>query len=327
MRIVVTGAGGFVGSALVARLVEEGRIHEGGPAVSGILAVDALPLAAMSDKVETVIGDLGDPAVLDRIFDRHVDVLFHLAAVPGGAAERDYAAGWAANGTAVFSLLDRLAAQASPARLVFASTIAVFGVPLPTDKVDDDTLPLPTMSYGAQKLIAETLIADHARRGRIDGVSVRLPGIVARPRQAGGHLSAYLSNVLHALAADEAFECPVSRGSTSWFMSRERCVDNLLHAAALPADSLGARRAFNLPALHLSMDQLIDGLAAQFGAKVRERVTYSPNEALAAQFGSYPPLHTPIADRLGFRHDGTAADLVARALGLSDGRTVQGAAT
>jgi nucleoside-diphosphate-sugar epimerase len=322
MRIVVTGAGGYVGAALVARLAKAGGLVAGGPPLSRLLAVDALPIAATSEKIEAMTGDLGDPAVLDRIFGHHVDVLFHLAAVPGGAAERDHAAGWAANGTAVFSLLDRLAAQARPARLVFASTIAVFGVPLPNDEVDDETLPLPTMSYGAQKLIAETLIADHARRRMIDGVSVRLPGIVARPRQAGGHLSAYLSNVFHALAAGEAFECPVSRGSASWFMSRERCVDNLLHAASLPAASLGARRAFNLPALHLSMDQLIDGLAAHFGAKVRDRVAYSPNEALEAQFGSYPPLRTPIADRLGFRHDGTAADLVARALGLSDGRIV-----
>ena len=329
MRIVVTGAGGFVGSALVERLETAGLPGREEP-VAEVVAVDALApsatgSAAGQGAVRGVTGDLADPALLDRIFERDVDVLFHLAAVPGGAAERNYAAGWAANGAAMISLFDRVAAQARPARLVFASTIGVFGVPLPTDRVDDETLPLPTMSYGAQKLMAETLLTDHARRGTIDGIALRLPGIVARPRLAGGHLSAYLSNIFHALAAGEDFECPVSRASTSWFMSRERCVDNLLHAAGLPFESLGARRAFNLPALRLSMDEVIDGLAAHFGEAIRGRVSYAPNPGLEVQFGSYPALYTPIADRLGFRHDGTAADLAARALGLAAGRSVHGA--
>jgi nucleoside-diphosphate-sugar epimerase len=191
----------------------------------------------------------------------------------------------------------------------------VFGVPLPLDRVDDETLPVPSMSYGAQKLIGETLLADFARRGLIDGISVRLPGIVARPRQRGGHLSAYMSNIFHALAAGEAFSCPVSAGATSWFMSRERIVDNLIHAAGLPTEALG-RRTFNLPALRLSMMELIDGIGAALGRSVSHLVSFAPDVALEAQFGAYPPLFTPIADALGFAHDGDAASLVRRALDL-----------
>jgi nucleoside-diphosphate-sugar epimerase len=242
-------------------------------------------------------------------------VLFHLAAVPGGAAAANYRLGWNVNVEAVVGLFELLAGQKQPARVVFSSSIGVFGVPLPADKVDDETLPIPTMSYGAQKLIGETLLADFARRGLIDGISVRLPGIVARPRQAGGHLSAYMSNIFHALAAGEAFSCPVSAGATSWFMSRERVVDNLIHAAALPADAIG-RRTFNLPALRLSTAELVDGIGTALGRNVGHLVSFAPNNALEAQFGAYPPLFTPIADALGFAHDGDAVSLVRRALDL-----------
>mgnify|MGYP000138488123 CR=1 FL=1 len=221
----------------------------------------------------------------------------------------------------MFGLLDLLSRQKEPARLVFASSIAVFGVPLPRDKVDDETLPLPTLAYGAHKLVAETLIADHARRGLIDGIALRLPGIVARPRRPGGHHSAYMSDIFTALAEGEDFICPVSPGSTSWLMSRERCIDNLLHAATLSSERLSGRRAFTLPALRLSMGEIADALAARFGDGVRERLSFAPDAAIEAQYGAYPPLFTPIADGLGFRHDGDARSLVVRALGIPKPQT------
>jgi nucleoside-diphosphate-sugar epimerase len=314
LRIVITGAGGFVGAALVERLVALGEMD--GRAIAEIAAVDARLPENLPPNVTRLAGNLADPAFISAICATPVDILFHLAAIPGGAAAQDYQLGWSVNVDAVVGLFATLAAQKTPARLVFSSSIGVYGVPLPTDKVDDDTLPLPTMSYGSQKLIGEILLADYVRRGLINGVSVRLPGIVARPRQVGGHLSAYMSNIFHALAAGEAFTCPVSPQATSWFMSRARCVDNLLHAASLRQSDL-ERACFNLPALRLSMEELVEGLAEKFGSHVRSLVTYEPNAVLEAQFGAYPPLHTPLADGLGFRHDGDAASLVTRALALS----------
>jgi D-erythronate 2-dehydrogenase len=314
LRIVITGAGGFVGAALVERLGALGEMNS--RAITEIVAVDARLPENLPPNVTRLAGNLADPAFIAAICATPVDILFHLAAIPGGAAAQDYQLGWSVNVDAVVGLFATLAAQKTPARLVFSSSIGVYGVPLPTDKVDDDTLPLPTMSYGSQKLIGEILLADYVRRGLINGVSVRLPGIVARPRQVGGHLSAYMSNIFHALAAGEAFTCPVSPQATSWFMSRARCVDNLLHAASLRQSDL-ERACFNLPALRLSMEELVEGLAEKFGSHVRSLVTYEPNAALEAQFGAYPPLHTPLADGLGFRHDGDAASLVTRALALS----------
>jgi nucleoside-diphosphate-sugar epimerase len=322
VRLAVTGAGGFVGSALVERLAAAGRLPSG--AIDEIVAVDAR-LPAFAGKVRPLIGDLTDSEFRAAFLSEPFDVVFHLAAVPGGAAAANYRLGWTANVEAVVGLFELLAGQKKPARAVFSSSIGVFGVPLPADKVDDETLPIPTMSYGAQKLIGETLLADYARRGLIDGISLRLPGIVARPWQVGGHLSAYMSNIFHALAAGEAFTCPVSAAATSWFMSRERVVDNLIHAAALPSERFG-RRIFNLPALRLSMAELVEGIGAAIGGDVRRLVTFAPDAALEAQFGAYPPLLTPIADALGFNHDGDAASLVRRALGLHDAAAARGAA-
>jgi nucleoside-diphosphate-sugar epimerase len=310
MRIGVTGAGGFVGEALVARLAE---IHRN---AARIVAIDATLPSRLPDGVERAEGDICDPGFLGEICARPFDIFFHLAAVPGGVAERDNALARRVNVEASTALLDRLAAQPKPARLVFASSIGVFGTPLPKTAVDDATLPLPTMSYGAQKLIGEILVSDFARRGLVDGLAPRLPGILARPRSKGGHLSAYMSDILHALRAGETFVCPVAENATSWFMSRATCVDNLLHAAQLPRENLTQRRAFNLPALHLAMHDLVNAAAVHFGDRVHQLVTYEPNAALQAQFGSYPPLLTPIADGLGFRHDGDATSLVANALEL-----------
>jgi len=316
VRIAVTGAGGFVGTGLVARLAQDG-LH-GKPA--RLVAVDARLPDSLPRSAQRAEGDLCDPAFTGKLFAEPFDAFFHLAAVPGGAAERDYRLGWKVNIEATVAILDALAAQPAPARLVFASSIAVFGAPLPKTGVDDETLPLPSMSYGTQKLMIEALIADFARRGAVDGIAVRLPGILARPRVKGGHLSAYMSDILHALRAGEPFTCPVSEDAPSWFMSRRRCVENLIHAASLPADAIGTRRAFNLPALRLTMGELVNGAAAHFGAGVRSLVSYAPDAALQAQFGSYPPLSTAIADRLGFRHDGDAKTLVAAALELEADR-------
>lgn len=314
MRIGITGATGFVGNGLVAELLRRGRLATDGPPIRSLVAIDLKVPESTDPRLQPLSGDLTDPAVRTRLFAEPFDVFFHIAAIPGGAAERDYRLGWRVNAEATTALFEALAAQARPARVVFSSTIGVFGIPLPRNKVDDETLPLPTMSYGAQKLMAEALLTDFSRRGLIDGIAPRLPGIVARPRVVGGHLSAYLSNIFHALAAGESFTCPVSSDATSWLMSHTCCVDNLIHAATLPAGRLGLRRAFNLPALRLSMTELVDALAARFGSRTRELVSWAPDAKLQAQFGDYPPLDTPIADALGFRHDGDAATLVVKAL-------------
>ena len=227
----MTGAGGFTGAALVRKLISlRGQADYFGN-VTSLVLVDH-QLAAMPDAafVRFIEGDITDQRVQEEAIGSGVDCLFHLAAVPGGAAEANEPLGRAVNFDASRGLVDTLSRQGNRPRVVFSSSIGVFGTPMP-EAIGDDTYPVPAMSYGAQKLMVEILLADASRRGRIDARSVRLPGIVARPRQKTGHISAYMSEIFHALMAGEAFVCPVSAGAQSWLMSLRCCVENLLHAA------------------------------------------------------------------------------------------------
>src|SRR5690606_4018669 len=145
------------------------------------------------------------------------------AAVPGGAAEADYALGRRVNLETTLGLFETLACQGRrPPTVVYSSTIAVYGSELP-DRVTPETPLNPPLTYGAHKLACEVLLADFSRRGLLDGRSVRLPGIVARPRAPSGLASAFMSDILHALAAGDRFTCPVSAQATAWWMSARRC--------------------------------------------------------------------------------------------------------
>jgi len=307
---MVTGAGGFTGAALARRLIGlRGQAGYFGNITSLVLVDRKLASAPDAPFVRIVEGDIADRQVQEEAIGSGIDCLFHLAAVPGGAAEADEALGRAVNFDASRDLMDTLSRQKNRPRVVFSSSIAVFGTPMP-EAIDDDTYLVPSMSYGAQKLMIEIHLADASRRGWIDARSVRLPGIVARPRQKTGHISAYMSEIFHALMAGEPFVCPVSAGAQSWLMSLRRCVDNLLLATLIPAEALDNRRAWTLPALRLSMADLAGAIGRAAGRDVSHLVRYESIEEIEAQFGRYPPLSTPRADALGFRHDGSAGDLV-----------------
>lgn len=311
MNVLVTGAGGFIGAALVQRLSSSATPF---PAISGITLVDQRLGATPHDpRVRAIEGDCGDPHVLREAMRADVDLIFHLASIPGGLAERDFELGLRVNLHAMIDLLEAVRRQGRRPRFVFASTVGVYGVPLPA-LVDESTPAEPTLSYGAQKRIGEVLVADYSRRGFIDGCSLRLPGIVARPPQPAGLLSAFLSDSIRTLASGGAFTFPVSASGASWWMSRACVVNNLLHAAALDSAVLKAQRVWLLPVLHASMRDIVGALARVHGEHVLENARYEPNVQLEAQFASYPPLECPRSLAAGFRHDGALETLVQRAL-------------
>ncbi|TXS90306.1 NAD-dependent epimerase/dehydratase family protein [Parahaliea maris] len=307
MKVVVTGAGGFVGRALAQRLACDASL-------SLTLMDTQLPVIECPDRerIQSVQGQLQDAAVREKILSGGVDVLFHLAALPGGAAEGNPELSREVNLDSTLNLFEEAAAAGSNPRIVFTSTIAVLGAPLPP-VVDDNCRIQPAMVYGTHKAMVELALADMSRRGQLDAVSVRLPGIVARPPAPSGLKSAFMSNLFHALQAGEPFTSPISPQGTLWLMSVERCVDNLVHAAKLDSKTMPASRVVTLPALRCTMGELAGAVAAQ--CEVAESlVSYQADEGLEAHFGTHPPLQTPAAESAGFSDDDSLQNLVQRAL-------------
>lgn len=304
MVTVVTGAAGFVGRALVAALLDRGDT-----VVALDIAVDVL---TPHERLRAIAGDLGDATARVAALAQGCDALVHLATVPGGAAEADPAASRRINVDAMYDLLLEASAVGCP-RLVYASSIAVFGDPLPAAGVDDATPLAPCLVYGGHKAMMETAIAMMTHRGAIDGVTVRLPGILARPAGPSGLKSAFMSDVFHALRAGRRFTCPVSAEAWIWAESLPCGVGNLVHAIDLDGALLPRTRAVTLPALRIRMADLVAEVARQCMASP-DLVDYAPDAGLEAAFGAHPPLATPAAEAAGFRSDGDLPTLVARAL-------------
>lgn len=297
MRVIVTGAAGFLGQQVVARLAQR---HD-------VVATDIVPCPDPS----AIMGDLGDPATLTRLFAAPCDAVVHLATLPGGACERDPALGWRVNIDATQALA-AAAIHHGARRFIYASSIAVFGDVAERSAVDDATPLRPTMVYGGHKAMIEAWLATLGRRGDLDPLALRLPGLVARPGTGAGLKSAFLSDLFHAARAARPIRLPVSAAATTWLMSARCAADNIVHALERTARDEPDSAAITLPALRVEIAQLVDVLARHTGHPFA--VEYSPDPAIERGFGSYPPLRTPTADALGFAHDGDLDRLVARAL-------------
>lgn len=310
-HVVVTGSEGFVGQVLVKRLLRDGLA---GRPVTRLSLMDVGFAKPSSDpRVHHIEGSIAEPSVRACAYDSAVDAVFHLASVPGGAAEKNYELGRAINLDATLGLLEDLRPQAQAPRFVFASTIAVYGEHLP-DEVNERTLPNPGLSYGAHKLAGEYLVADATRRGWVQGCSLRLPGVVARPGEGVGMMSAFMSLLFWKLAAGEPLTVPVSRSGVAWWISVGACVDNLLHAATVDPTQLNPRRSYQMPVLRLTVGELVTALAQRFGADREALVTYQPDPFIEKLFAAYPPLTTPQAEALGWVNDGDIQTLITRAM-------------
>lgn len=310
MRVMVSGANGFVGRELVTRLLSQGEIR--GRKIEALLLLDQnLDDLPEDIRLRRHSGNITDPALLRRVLADGIDLVFHLVSIPGGAAETNYDLGYQVNLQASLELLHQLRNHDRPPVLVYASSVAVYGGELPA-RMDESQASNPQLSYAAHKRMIEIAIEDLARRGDVDGRVLRLPGIVARPSEPNGLKSAFMSDLLHAYAAGDSYTCPVSPNATAWWMSARCCVENLLHAAELT--NLAENRLWQLPVLQLSIAQILDALAGRFGKLNGDKIEFKPDPQLEDLFGRQPPLRTPRARAMGFRHDGSAAALLRNAL-------------
>jgi len=284
MRVLVTGAAGYLGSALVRALARESHADD------HLVLTDRVAPVGAPQRARIETGEIDDPALHDRLFATPVDALFHLAGIVSGAAEADYVLGRRVNLDATLALLDRCRSQTEaghrPVRFVYASSIAVYGVPLP-ERIDDETEPRPTLSYGTHKRACELVIDDLARRGLVDGRALRFSGVLVRPPLSNGALSGFNSDVIREPLSGRDYLCPVSPEATIWVTSLERAIANLLRLAALDAGSLGARRAMTTPSLALSVADVVAALK-RFDVDASRRVAYRADPRIEAQFGRWP---------------------------------------
>lgn len=312
MHIVITGANGFVGSHLVKALLQNSKYST---SITRLSLIDMQFNQRLDDaRIQYFEGDFSQTALTFDALKTPADIVFHLASIPGGMAEQNYELSRKVNIDATLYLLECLKNQTNTPRVIFASTIAVYGSDFPAI-VDDETALKPQLTYALQKLIGEILIEDFSRRGWIDGLSIRLPGIVARPPVASGLLSAFMSNMFWTLSKAEKFVCPVSANAIAWWMSVQCCVENLIHAADLDSALLNSgKRSFVLPVLHLTMQQVIEEICKKYDLDAKQMVEYQSNQDLEKNFGAYPEIVTQRADELGFKNDVNLQGLIQHVL-------------
>lgn len=298
MNILITGGAGFLGQRLARRLLQDGQVA--GEPVRRIVLIDQTAPPDLGDaRVRTFVADIADL----RELGPEIDLVFHLAAVVSGAAEADFDLGMRVNLDASRSLLELCRRAGRRPRVVFTSSVAVYGGTLPP-VVTDDTPLNPRSSYGTQKAIGELLLADCTRKGFVDGRTLRLPTISVRPGAPNKAASSFASGLIREPLNGVETVCPVGLDLKLWLSSPRRAVDSLIAGAALPAEALGERRALNLPGLSVSVGQMIAALERAGGRAAVDLVRHERDPAVEAIVGSWPAAwDNRRAEALGLRAD------------------------
>jgi len=294
MRILVTGAAGMIGRKLSARLAADGALA-GRPIETAHLVDVVAPAPPAGARFATLSEalDVAAASTAAKMIAARPDVVFHLAAVVSGEAESDFDKGYAVNLEATRALFEAIRHErdrsggAYHPRLVYASSIAVFGAPFP-ETIDDDFLVAPLTSYGAQKAIVELLIADYSRRGIFDGVALRLPTIVVRPGPANRAASGFFSSIIREPLSGREAILPVPETMRHWCASPRAAVGFFLHAAALDLDRLGPRRSLTMPGFSTTVGEQIEALRRVGGDPAVRLIRRHADESSARIVAGWP---------------------------------------
>ena len=317
MRLMITGGGGFLGARLARTLLAR-------PTLAGE-RIDSLVLADIAPPPPDLLADARVQArtgtllsQTDALRTEAFDGVFHLASAVSGECEADFELGLRSNLDSTRALLDALRARATaggqPTRLVFSSSVAVFGpdpaVPLP-QRVADDTLPAPQTSYGTQKLICEHLVADYTRKGFIDGRAARLMTVTVRPGRPNGAASSFFSGIIREPLAGVESVCPVSADVSHPVSSPSRTVDGLIAVYEASREQFLGRTAMNLPALNVRVSDMLDALEQVAGPAVRKLVRFERDERIAGIVANWPGgASAARAARLGLKPHENFAEIV-----------------
>ena len=314
MHVLIIGAAGMVGRKLSAALLKSGRIGKAEITrftLADVIQPEKIPFAG---PVETVATDLSAPGAAEKLIAARPDVIFHLAAIVSGEAEADFEKGYRINLDGTRLLLEAIRHEGMKApykpRLVFTSSIAVFGAPFP-EAIGDEFLNAPLTSYGTQKAISELLLNDYSRRGFVDGVGIRLPTIVIRPGKPNLAASGFFSNILREPLVGIEAVLPVDEDVRHWFASPRAAVGFLTHAAEIDTGPLGWRRTLSVPGLSATVGEEIEALRRVAGDKAVKLIKNVPDEKIRGMVAGWPRnFAAKRAEALGFRAEKTFDEII-----------------
>ncbi len=310
MRVVITGAAGFVGRKLAERLARDGEIS--GEKIDEMALFDVVepvvPQAAFP--IEAVVGDISDSSEINRLIGKTTGHVFHLAAIVSGQAEAEFDTGMRINLDGTRVVLEACRQLEEPAKLIFSSSVAVFGGEVPP-VIQDDTALNPQTSYGAQKAAGELLVNDYSRKGFVDGRSLRLPTVVVRPGKPNRAASTFASSIIREPLQGDSAVCPVDPDARMWIASPRTVLASLLHAHKLPAESYGMNRSITLPGITVSIGEMVEALERVAGREVVERISWEKDDTIARIVAGWCATFNPVRGlALGFPQDSSMDEII-----------------
>jgi nucleoside-diphosphate-sugar epimerase len=316
MKVVITGGTGFIGRRLAQRLLQrnaiagpDGRETPIDELVLFDVAAPAMPIAE-DRRLKVVTGDIADAETVRRLIDRPTGTVFHLAAIVSGEAEANTDLGYRVNLDGTRVVLEACRALGTVPRVVFASSLAVYGGEMPPT-VSDDTPLTPQTSYGAQKAMGELLVNDYSRKGFIDGRAIRLPTIVVRPGRPNRAASTWCSSIFREPLSGVEVSCPVSRESVMALLSPRRLIAAIEQIHDLPASRFGFSRTVLLPGISASVNEMVEALRRVGGADAVRRIRWEPDPVIQKIVDGWPrAIHAKRAEALGIRPDRSVDGIV-----------------
>ena len=314
MKVLITGGAGFLGQRLARELLARGSLKDakGAPqALTQLVLLDVVQANDFGDsRVRTEVGDIAEQSVLERVIDSDTAAIFHLAAIVSGQAEADFDLGMRINLDASRLLLDVCRQRGHRPRVLFTSSVAVYGGELP-EIVQNDTALNPQSSYGAQKAIAELLLNDYSRRGFVDGRVLRLPTISVRPGRPNAAASSFASGIIREPLNGERSTCPVDGDTRVWVLSPKSAIEALIAGCEIDRAKLGLRPVINLPGLSVSVNEMVAALREVAGEEAVQRIDWQRDERIEKIVCSWPGAWNPTrAEQLGLVGDKNFADVI-----------------